>query len=87
MPTLNLVASDVPKNLIHLLSPLDLTVNRTLKRIEQDASAEYISAEITRCLNISPRIDDIKVNTGKAVLRNLHAKTISKAYTYFKTPE
>ena len=87
LPTLNLVASDVPKNLIHLLSPLDLTVNRTLKRIEQDASAEYISAEITRCLNISPRIDDIKVNTGKAVLRNLHAKTISKAYTYFKTPE
>ena len=73
LPSLNIVASDVPKNLTHLLSPLDLTVNRTLKRIEQDDSAEYISAEITRCLQISPRIDDIKVNTGKPILRNLHA--------------
>ena len=61
-----------------------MTVNRTLKRIEQDDSAEYISAEITRCLQISPRIDDIKVNTGKPILRNLHAKTITKAFAYFQ---
>ena len=87
LPSLNIVASDVPKNLTHLLSPLDLTVNRTLKRIEQDDSAEYISAEITRCLQISPRIDDIKVNTGKPILRNLHAKTITKAFAYFQGPE
>ena len=65
------------------ISPLDLTVNRTLKRIEEDGSAEYISAEITRFFQISPRINDIKVNTGKPVLRNLHAKTITKAFDYF----
>ena len=58
------------------ISPLDLTVNRTSKRIEQDDSAEYISAEITRCLQISPRIDDFKVNTGKPILRNMYAKRL-----------
>ena len=71
----------------HLLSPLDLTVNRTLKRSDQDDSPEYISAEITRCLQISPLIDDIEVNTGKPVLRNLHAKTITKAFDYFQEPK
>jgi hypothetical protein len=87
LPTLNIVTADIPKNLTHLLSPLDLTVNRTMKRFEQDAGAAYITSEVARCLNISPRIDDIKVNTSKPRVRELHAQTVSKAYTYFKTPQ
>ena len=66
---------------------INFPVNRTLKRIEENASAEYISDEIARCLKISPGIDETKVNRGKAVLRTLHPKTILKSFTYFKTPE
>ena len=46
--SLNLVTSDVSGimySITHLLLPLDMTANRTLQSMEQDASAEYISSE------------------------------------------
>ena len=58
-----------------------------MKRFEQDAGAAYITSEVTRCLSISPSIDDIKVDTRKPRVRELHAKTMSNAYNYFKTPQ
>ena len=53
----------VPKNLTHLLLPLNLTANSKLKRIEQGASAEYISKNGWQK----------SLNTWKPVLRILHA--------------
>ena len=39
---LNLVTAGIPKNLSHLLSPLDLTVNRSIKQVERGEFSLYI---------------------------------------------
>lgn len=86
---LDIVIAEVPKNLTHLLAPLDLTVNKSLKSFEQSEFSKYYSECISSALRSNPDapIEDTKVDVRLSVVKPLHAKTMSKAYNLFATPE
>ena len=84
----NVETSEVPKNLTHLLSPLYLTVNKSIKLIERQEFTSYFTKNVARALQRNPRGDvaDIKLDTRKTVMRPLHAKSLCKVYSFFATP-
>ena len=87
LPQLGICTVDVPKNLTHLLAPLDLTVNRKLKTIERDNCSKYVTDEISKYLVHNSEISDFKLDIRLSVLKPLHARAISESYEHFKTPE
>ena len=79
----------MPKNLTHLLSPLDLTVNKSIKLIERQEFTSYFTENVARALQRNPGMDvaDIKLDTRKTVMRPLHARSLCKVYSLFATPQ
>ena len=84
LPQLGICTVDVPKNLAHLLAPLDLTVNRKLKSIERDSCSEYVTDQISKHLVHNTEISDFKLDTRLTVLKPLHARAITESYEYFQ---
>ena len=86
---LNFVIAEVPKNLTHLLAPLDLTVNKSLKTLEGREVSVYYSEAIAKYIRLNPTapIEDAKVDIRMSVIKPLHAKTMHKAYQFFSAPE
>ena len=84
---LNICTVDIPKNLTHLLSPLDLTVNKSLKKMEQDACATYVSEQLANHLAHNSTVEDFKLNVRLSVLKPLHAKTLKESYEFLKTED
>ena len=82
---LNVVLVPVPPNFTHLLQPLDLTVNRSLKSFEQKEFSEYFTSVILKQIKTSSSDDitDITVDTKLSTMKPLHAKTLTKSYEYF----
>ena len=79
---LDIVIAEVPKNLTHLLTPLDLTVNKSLKSFEQREFSKYYSEFISSALQSNPDapIENTKVDVRLSVcIKPLHAKTMAKA--------
>ena len=77
----------VPKNMTHLLQPLDLTTNASLKKIEQRAFSKYFSSSIMEALKEDPTRD---VTTKKGDLRlsflkPLHVNVMKEAYQFFES--
>ncbi len=79
------VIAEIPKTLTHILSPLDLTVNRSLKRFEKDACVEYYSSQVAAQFAPGSEVEDIRVDTRLSILKPLHAKTVTNAYKWLKT--
>ena len=77
---LNIKDAKVPKNITHLLQPLDLTTNGVVKKIEQREFSNYFTNRITEALLADPKRDVtiIKVDLKLSTLKPLHAKTICK---------
>ncbi len=46
----NILTADVPKNVTHLLSPLDLTVNKSIKLLERKEFTNYFTENVARAL-------------------------------------
>ena len=84
----NVATADVPKNLTHLLSPLDLTVNKSIKVIERQEFSSYFTKTVTDALKKDPSLDvaDIKLDTRTVVMRPLHARSLCKIHSFFETP-
>ena len=84
----NIITADVPKNLTHLLSPLDLTVNKSIKLLERKEFTSYFTENVARALQQNPEMDvaDIQLDTRKTVMRPLHARSLCKVYRFFATP-
>ena len=57
---------EIPPNFTHLMSPLDLTVNRKLMYLEQEDFSKDFSNAVTRIMVLNPNIDvaDIRVDCG-----------------------
>ena len=53
----SIVTVMVPKNLTHLLQPLDLTTNGSFKKIEKAAFSNYFTSTITKELQVDPEKD------------------------------
>ena len=76
-------------HLTHLLAPLDLTVNKSLKTLEGREFSVYYSEAIAKYIRLNPTapIEDAKVDIRMSVIKPLHAKTMHKAYQFFSAPE
>ena len=78
----------VPKNMTpHLLQPLDLTTNTSLKKIEKKTFSKYFSSSIIEALREDPTRGDttIKVNLRTSVFRPLHANVTKETYQFFES--
>ena len=68
----------VPKNMTHLLQPLDLITNASLKKIEKRAFSKYFSSSFMEELKEDPTSDftTIKFDLQLSVLKPLHANVM-----------
>ena len=69
----------------HLLSPLDITVNKTLKKFEKDSSVSYYSNQLAAQRKDVADVEDIRVDTRMSILKPIHAQSIADAYAFMKT--
>ena len=76
----------VPKNMVHLLEPLDLTANASLKMIEKRAFSKHFSYSILEALKEDPTRDvtAIKVDLRLSTLKSLHADVMKEAEQFFE---
>ena len=78
----------MPKNMtLHLLQPLDLTTNTSLKKIEKKTFSKYLSSSIIEALKEDPTRGDttMKVNLRISVFRPLHANVTKETYQFFES--
>ena len=66
----------IPKNMNHLLQPLDLTTNTSFKKYEKRAFSEYLTSCIMKALTNDPDQDDLRLST----LKPRHAKVMTDMY-------
>ena len=71
----------------HLLQPLDLTTNASLKKIEKRTFSKYFSSSIMEALKQNPTRDvtTIKVDLRLSVLKLLYANVMKEAYQFFES--
>ena len=68
------------------MSPLDLTVNKTLKSFEQEDFSTYYSTSLAEILAAHPNmsIEDAKVCIKLSTLKPLLAKSLAKSYNFLR---
>ena len=77
----------VPKNMTHLLQPLDLTTNASFKKFEKREFTEYFTSCIMKALEIEPDRDvaSIEVDLRLSTLKPRHAKVMMELYEHLQT--
>ena len=77
----------VPKNMNHLLQPLDLTTNTSFKKYEKQAFSEYFTSCIMEALTNDPDRDitTIKDNLRLSTLKPRRAKVMTDMYQHLKS--
>ena len=84
---LNIVQVMVPKNMSHLLQPLDLTRNASVKKIEEKCFSEYFTNAITKEMLRDPKrnVTTIEVDLQLSTLKPEHACVIRKMYEFLQS--
>ena len=74
-----------PKNMTHLLQPLDLSANGTLKKFEKKAFSEYFCSSILKELKNDPtcNVTPIKVDLRLFTLKPLYSEVMKNLYNCF----
>ena len=87
LATHNIELVMVPKNMTHLLQPLDLTTNASFKKFEKRAFTEYFTSCIMKALEIDPDLDaaSIEVDLRLSTLKPRHAKVMTELYDHLRT--
>lgn len=77
----------VPKNMTHLLQPLDLTTNASFKQLEKRSFSDYFTSSIMEALQSNPDSDatTIQVDLRLSTLKPRHAKVMKEIYEHFKS--
>ena len=72
----------VPRNMTHLLQPLDLTTDASFRKYEKRAFSEYFTFCIMKALKIDPNRDviSIEVDLRLPTLKPRHAKVMTNLY-------
>ena len=86
---LNILTVNVPKNLTHLLLPLDLTTNATYKNIERKEFSNYFTSTILKELikDLNLNVTAISVDLKLTTLKPIHFETLKKILSFFDTEE
>ena len=73
-----------PKNMTHLLQPLDLTTNASFKKFEKRAFSEDSTSGIMEVLQTDPVRDftTVKVDLRLSTLKPHHARVMRDVYNY-----
>ena len=81
---LNIVQVMLPKNMTHLLQPLDLTTNASAKKMEKKCFSEYFTNTITKEMLRDPKRDvtTIEVDLRLSTLKPEHVKVMRKVYEF-----
>lgn len=84
---LNILTALVPKNLTHLLQPLDITTNGVFKKMEKKAFSEYLTKVIMDHLLENPDDDvaTIDVDLRLSILKPRHLITLTNIFKFFGT--
>jgi len=75
----------VPKNMTHLLQPLDLTTNASFKKFEKRAFSEYFTSCIMKEIDPDREVASIEVDLRLSTLKPRHAKVMIELYDHFQT--
>ena len=77
----------VPKNMTHLLQPLNLTTNASVKKMEKKCLSEYFTNAITKEMLRAPKRDvtKIEVDLRLSTLKPEHAKVMRKVYEFLQS--
>ena len=83
---LNINVVAVPKNMTHLLKPLDLTTNASVKKMEKRGFSDYFTSTITETLEKDPQRDvtTIEVDLKLSTLKPIHAKLLMSIYEFLQ---
>ena len=76
----------VPKNMTHLLQPLDLTTNASVKKMEKRAFSDYFTSTITEAMLQNPQRDvtTIEVDLKLSTLKPMHGKLMLTVYDFLR---
>ena len=87
LESLNIVQVMVPKNMTHLLQPLDLTTNASVKKVEKKCFSEYFTNAITKEILRDPKRDvtTTEVDLRLSILKPEHAKVMRKVYEFLQS--
>ena len=77
----------VPRNMTHLLQPLDLPTNASFKKYEKRAFSEYFTFCIMEALKIDPDRDvtSVEVDLRLSTLKPRHAKVMTDLYHHLQS--
>ena len=81
---LNIISVMVPKNMTHLLQPLDLSTNGAVKKMKKRAFSEYFTSCITEEMLRDPGKDvtTIEVDLKLSTLKPRHGKLMKELYEW-----
>ena len=84
---LNIKVVGVPRNMAHLLQPLDLTTNASVKRMEKHGFSDYFTSTITSALEREPNRDvaTIEVDLKLWTLKPIHTKALIGIYEFLQS--
>ena len=84
---LGVVATIAPKDMTHLLQPLDVTTNGNIKKIEKKELSNYIISIITNkmLIDLSRDVTTIRIDLKLSTLKSFHLNTPIQIFSYFNT--
>ena len=84
---LNAIPVMTPKNLTHLLQPLDLSTNRSFKNFEKKAFSNYFTETITAAMLQEPDRDitTIDVDFKLSTLKPKHGRLMGELFNFFNS--
>lgn len=75
----------VPPNMTHILQPLDLTVNGSVKKFTRGKFNAWYSSQIGNQLDAGKQLHDIDVPLRLSLLKPLHAQWLVDCYNHMTT--
>ena len=81
---LNIKVVPVPRNITHLLQPLDLTTNVSLKKMEKRGFSDYFTFTVTKVLEkeLNRDVATIEVDLKLSTLTPIHAMVLMDIYDF-----
>ena len=84
---MNIEVVSVPAILTHFLQPLDMTVNREVKKFMKDQFTAWYLVKIHTQLDSGVPLDDVDVDMHLSVLKPIHATWLVSMFNHLSSSE